>query len=137
MSTSPGVRFPDQLVYRGYSAPSRIEASVYDLEVDGMIPPELNGTYFRACADPQYPPFHGTDIFINGDGMIHKIEISSIKMDTGDQIACFGTPMICGCVRMSSPGWPEHRPNLEPFVLAWIEGNFGPGKFWGNGPRLR
>ena len=29
-----GLRFPDLLLYRGYSAPSRIEADVYDLEID-------------------------------------------------------------------------------------------------------
>jgi carotenoid cleavage dioxygenase-like enzyme len=81
MSTAEGLRFPDLLVYRGYSAPSRIEASVYDLEVDGTIPQELNGTYFRACADPQYPPLYGTDIFINGDGMIHKIAITNGHAD--------------------------------------------------------
>jgi carotenoid cleavage dioxygenase-like enzyme len=75
------LRFPDLPVYRGYSAPSRIEAEVFDLEVEGTIPPELNGTYFRACADPQYPPLHGTDIFINGDGMIHKFSIANGHAD--------------------------------------------------------
>jgi carotenoid cleavage dioxygenase-like enzyme len=76
-----GVRFPDLLVYRGYSAPSRVEASVYDLEIDGALPHDLRGTYFRACADPQYPPLLGTDIFINGDGMIHKIQIGGGHAD--------------------------------------------------------
>ena len=79
-ATAP-MRFPDLLVYRGYSAPSRIEASVFDLEIDGVLPLELSGTYFRACADPQYPPLLGTDIFINGDGMIHKIAISDGHAD--------------------------------------------------------
>ena len=59
-----GLRFPDLLLYSGYSAPSRIEADVYALEVDGCIPPGLNGAYIRAAADPQYPPLHGTDIFM-------------------------------------------------------------------------
>jgi carotenoid cleavage dioxygenase-like enzyme len=76
-----GLMFPDLLVYRGYSAPSRIEAHVFDLEIDGALPQGLNGTYFRACADPQYPPLLGTDIFINGDGMIHKIELNDGHAD--------------------------------------------------------
>lgn len=83
-STKPsgsGMRFPDLLLYRGYSAPSRIEADVYDLEVDGGLPQGLRGTYYRACADPQYPPLHGTDVFINGDGMIHMVRIADGHAD--------------------------------------------------------
>jgi len=41
-----GLRFPELLIYRGYAAPVRIEADVYDLEVEGSIPPELNGAYY-------------------------------------------------------------------------------------------
>jgi carotenoid cleavage dioxygenase-like enzyme len=79
--SSPGLRFPDQLVYRGYSAPSRIECDVYDLEVVGSLPDVLQGTYYRASGDPQYPPLHGTDIFINGDGMIHMVRIGNGHAD--------------------------------------------------------
>ena len=70
-----GLRFPDALIYTGYSAPVRIEGDVYDLEVDGIIPPGLDGTYYRNSADPQYPPRLGHDIFLNGDGMIHMVRI--------------------------------------------------------------
>jgi carotenoid cleavage dioxygenase-like enzyme len=76
-----GLRFPDQLVYRGYSAPSRVECDVHDLEIDGQLPAGLTGTYYRASADPQYPPLHGTDIFINGDGMIHMVRIGDGHAD--------------------------------------------------------
>jgi carotenoid cleavage dioxygenase len=68
-----GLQFPDLLIYRGYSAPVRIEADVHDLEVVGRIPPELDGTYFRNSADPTYPPLLGKDIFLNGDGMVHSV----------------------------------------------------------------
>ena len=76
-----GLRFPDILVYRGYSAPVRIEADVYDVEVEGRLPDALNGTYYRNSADPQYPPLHGTDIFINGDGMIHMVRFENGHVD--------------------------------------------------------
>ena len=76
-----GLRFPDLLVYRGYSAPVRIEADVYDLEVEGVIPPELNGTYYRNSADPTYPPLLGTDIFLNGDGMVHSVRFENGHAD--------------------------------------------------------
>jgi carotenoid cleavage dioxygenase len=78
---SDGLRFPDLLVYRGYSAPVRIEADVYDLEVLGRIPPELDGLYVRASGDPQYPPLHGTDIFLNGDGMLHSVRFENGHAD--------------------------------------------------------
>ncbi len=110
MSAPEGLRFPDVLVYRGYSAPSRIEASVYDLEVDGTIPAELNGTYFRACADPQYPPLHGTDIFINGDGMIHKIAIanSTHGATVSTFISITSSQRRAGC--RNSPTFTTPRP---------------------------
>ena len=81
LSAAPAPLFPDLLVYRGYSAPVRIEGDVYDVEVEGQIPAELAGTYYRASADPQYPPLLGQDIFINGDGMIHMVRIENGHAD--------------------------------------------------------
>ena len=78
---STGLKFPDLLVYRGYSAPVRIEADVHDLEVEGHIPRALNGAYYRNSADPQYPPLQGTDIFLNGDGMIHQVRFENGHAD--------------------------------------------------------
>jgi carotenoid cleavage dioxygenase len=77
----PGLRFPDELIYRGYAAPVRIEGDVHDLEVIGSIPSELRGAYIRASADPAYPPLHGKDIFLNGDGMIHMVTLQDGHAD--------------------------------------------------------
>jgi carotenoid cleavage dioxygenase-like enzyme len=77
----PGLQFPDLLVYRGYSAPVRIECDVHDLEVIGTLPPALNGTYYRNSADPSYPPRLGTDIFLNGDGMVHSVRLENGHAD--------------------------------------------------------
>lgn len=76
-----GVKFPDLLIYRGYAAPVRMEGDVYDLEVEGEIPAGLDGAYFRLCADPQYPPLQGKDIFINGDGMMHMVRLENGHAD--------------------------------------------------------
>ena len=35
--------------------PMRFEADVYECEVDGEIPPELEGAYYRTGGDRQYP----------------------------------------------------------------------------------
>ena len=77
----PGLQFPDILIYRGYAAPVRIEGDVRDLEVIGTIPAGLNGAYIRASADPAYPPLHGTDIFLNGDGMMHMVRLENGHAD--------------------------------------------------------
>lgn len=79
--TNSGLRFPDHPVFKGYAAPVRIEGDVYDLEVEGHIPMELNGAFYRASADHQYPPRLGTDIFLNGDGMIHMVRFENGHAD--------------------------------------------------------
>ena len=76
-----GLQFPDQLIYRGYSAPVRIEGEVHDLEVTGTLPNELNGAYYRNSADPTYPPLLGKDIFVNGDGMVHMVRFENGHAD--------------------------------------------------------
>ena len=80
-SDQASLKFPDILIYRGYSAPVRMETDVYDLEVEGRIPPGLNGAYIRNCADPQYPPLLGTDLFLNGDGMLHRVRLENGHAD--------------------------------------------------------
>lgn len=64
------VKFPDTITFSGHDAPSRVEADIYDLEVVGDLPQDLAGTWYRCGPDPQYPPFMGDDIYINGDGMM-------------------------------------------------------------------
>lgn len=47
----------------------RFEADVFECEVIGEIPPELEGGYFRTGGDRQYPSL-ADDIILNGDGMV-------------------------------------------------------------------
>ncbi len=74
---SSATRFPDTIVFRGYAAPVRAEVDIHDLEVEGTIPPALNGAYVRNSADHAYPPMFDNDIFLNGDGMIHQVRIEN------------------------------------------------------------
>ena len=48
--------------------PMRFEADVFECEVEGEIPPELEGAYYRTGADRQFPSLPD-DIILNGDGM--------------------------------------------------------------------
>ena len=44
----------DHLV--GNFAPIRMECNIDDLIIDGEIPEEINGTYYRNGPDPKFPP---------------------------------------------------------------------------------
>ncbi|WP_460072964.1 carotenoid oxygenase family protein [Streptomyces sp. YKOK-I1] len=79
--TTPAPVFPDTIIYRGYFAPSRVEGDVYDLEVQGEIPRDLDGAFVRNGADPQYPPSHPLDSALNGDGIVSTIRIKDGHAD--------------------------------------------------------
>ena len=64
------VQFPQTPFFTGVNAPSRIEVDIEHLEVEGIIPPEINGGFYRVAADHQFPPRCEGDIPFNADGMI-------------------------------------------------------------------
>lgn len=57
--------------------PMRFEADVFECEVDGEIPAELQGAYYRTGGDRQFPSLED-DIILNGDGMF-----SMFRFDNG------------------------------------------------------
>jgi carotenoid cleavage dioxygenase-like enzyme len=61
--------------------PARFEGEIYDLEVDGTVPDEIDGTFFQVAPDPQYPPMLGDDIFFNGDGAITAFTFKNGHVD--------------------------------------------------------
>ncbi len=73
--------WPDTPVFRGYASPVRLEGEVRDLEVVGTIPAALDGAYIRNSADHAHPPMYENDLFLNGDGMLHKVRIKDGKAD--------------------------------------------------------
>ncbi|MFC4256753.1 dioxygenase [Altererythrobacter xixiisoli] len=60
-----------------HKKPMRFEADVFECEVEGTIPPELKGGYFRIGPDRQYPSLEN-DIVLNGDG-----QVSAFWFDNG------------------------------------------------------
>lgn len=62
--------FPDTPAFAGFNAPRRVEADIFDLEVEGEIPAALDGAFYRCGPDPRFAPILGDDININGDGMV-------------------------------------------------------------------
>ena len=50
--------------------PFRFEGELFDLEVEGTIPAELDGTFYRVGPDQQFPPKMGDANPFNGDGIV-------------------------------------------------------------------
>lgn len=74
-------RYPQSPNYQGVFAPSRIEADISDLEVDGSIPVEIEGAFHRVAPDPHFPPLLGDDIWFNGDGMVSMFRFRQGRVD--------------------------------------------------------
>ncbi|KAK0961132.1 transcriptional regulatory protein rco1 [Friedmanniomyces endolithicus] len=75
------LKFPNTDVFNGFNAPSRLEGEITDLEVDGTIPPEINGTFYRIQPDHRYPPKFEDDLQFNGDGAVTAIRIQKGHAD--------------------------------------------------------
>ena len=53
--------FGDFPQFSGFMKPCRFEGEVQNLEVQGTIPPEIDGTFYRVMPDPQFVPFIEND----------------------------------------------------------------------------
>jgi carotenoid cleavage dioxygenase-like enzyme len=72
--------FPPSPWYTGLNTPLGEEYDLADLTVEGAIPPEVAGTFFRATPDPAYPPFMpDSAAALSGDGMISALRIADGK----------------------------------------------------------
>lgn len=74
--------FPKSMDFAGHNEPMRIECDIYDMEVvEGKIPAEIHGAWFRSVPDPQFPPMLGDDVFISGDGMVNAMYFENGHVD--------------------------------------------------------
>ncbi|WP_284124311.1 carotenoid oxygenase family protein [Parerythrobacter aestuarii] len=72
--------FPSIPDYVGLNAPQGQEYRIDDLEVEGTIPPEVDGTFFRAVPDPAFPPFiPDSAASLSGDGLVSAIRFENGK----------------------------------------------------------
>jgi carotenoid cleavage dioxygenase len=73
--------YPQAMDFVGHNAPSRIEAEIYDLVIEGTLPEEIQGTWYQTVPDPQFPPKLGWDTFLSGDGMVRMFRIRDGHVD--------------------------------------------------------
>ena len=74
-------QFPDMLEYNGLNRPVREEYEIESLELEGEIPAEIEGSFFRAVPDPAFPPFvEDGGAILSGDGMVSAIRFRDGKL---------------------------------------------------------
>ncbi|MEO6387443.1 MAG: carotenoid oxygenase family protein [Croceibacterium sp.] len=73
--------FPQSIHFIGTNTPRRAELSVRNLEVEGEIPAEIEGAFFRAVPDNAHAPMFADDIALNADGMIARFNFESGAVD--------------------------------------------------------
>jgi carotenoid cleavage dioxygenase-like enzyme len=75
------VDFSNQPTMKGFFAPTRFEADVYDCEVIGKIPTDMNGAFVRLGGDWFYPPKLPNDSPFNVDGYINMFRFKNGIVD--------------------------------------------------------
>ncbi len=73
--------FPQTIHFFGSNTPRRTEISKRNLEVEGEIPVEVEGAFFRAVPDNAHAPMFEDDIALNADGMIARFNFESGAVD--------------------------------------------------------
>jgi carotenoid cleavage dioxygenase-like enzyme len=77
-------RYPDAPEFTGLNAPLGEEYEVPDLAIEGRMPADIEGVFFRAVPDPAFPPFveDGAAV-LSGDGMISAFRIAGGRASFG------------------------------------------------------
>ena len=73
--------FPQTIHFIGSNTPRRLEISVRNLEVEGEIPAEIEGAFFRAVPDSAHAPMFEDDIALNADGMVARFNFENGAVD--------------------------------------------------------
>ena len=68
--------FPNHPNLVGGFAPVQMECDAPNLVVDGEVPLDLNGTFYRNGPNPQFAP-RGDHHWFGGDGMVHAFHIEN------------------------------------------------------------
>ena len=73
--------FPQTIQFIGTNTPRRTEIAIRNLEVEGEIPAEIDGAFFRAVPDNAHAPMFEDDVALNADGMIARFNFEGGAVD--------------------------------------------------------
>ncbi|HTV79114.1 MAG TPA: carotenoid oxygenase family protein [Steroidobacteraceae bacterium] len=79
------VDFSKDPTARGFFAPDRFEARVYDCEVTGEIPKDLNGAFVRVATEWFYPARYAHDSIFNADGLVGQFRFRNGIVDFAER----------------------------------------------------
>ena len=82
--------YPNTRGFTGTLRPVRLEGDILDVEIEGEVPSQLNGTFHRVHPDQQFPPKYDTDQFFNGDGMVTLFRFRNGVIDSSS-VTCTRT----------------------------------------------
>lgn len=68
--------FPQTPYFIGLNEPVGLDVAFTDLDISGMIPAEIRGSFYRAVPDPAYPPKFADDHTLSGDGMVSRLSFN-------------------------------------------------------------
>ena len=66
--------------FRIPAIPGRFEVDIEDLDIEGELPAQLDGAFFRIQPDPYFPRRTEEDVYFNGDGMMGKFTVKNGKV---------------------------------------------------------
>ena len=75
------VKFPQTNFFSGFLKPSRVESDIFELETTGVIPRDINGTFYRIQPDPRFPPTFEEDSWFSGDGAVSAFRFENGHVD--------------------------------------------------------
>ena len=69
--------FPQTIYFQGPNEPVGQEIDLRGLKVEGTLPAEVRGSFYRAVPDPAFPPMFDNDHTLSGDGMISSLSFNA------------------------------------------------------------
>jgi carotenoid cleavage dioxygenase-like enzyme len=121
----------------GFNSPTRFEADVYDCEVWGQIPSDIDGTFYRVQCDFQYrPPQNEWPTAFNGDGHVSAFRFANGSVDFKSRYV--KTERLMTERRARKRLWGVYRNHLtdDPSVANVDRGAANTHLYWHGGKLL-
>ena len=118
----------------GFNSPTRFEADIYDCEVWGQIPSDIEGTFYRVACDFQYrPPENEWPTGFNGDGHVTAFRFANGSVDFKSRYV--KTDRLMAERRARKRLWGVYRNHLtdDPSVANVDRGAANTHIYWHGG----
>jgi len=122
---------------RGFNSPTRFEADIYDCEVWGEIPSDIEGTFYRIQCDFAYrPPENEWPTGFNGDGHVSAFRFANGSVDYKSRYV--KTDRLMAERRHRRRLWGVYRNHLtdDPLVANVDRGAANTHIYWHGGKML-